>query len=201
MRAPRSVGVRVGSAIPLTRRSISKRSQSSRSSFLAQPGALPLQRQGPPEDRRKRGAKLMGHRRQERAPQFIQLAQALRRQSFRGQSPLELQSPKPYPLFQLLVLLPELEMKLPNLQHVVNPEENLLQIEGFGEEVLRSSGQSFPLDLGRDVGGEYQDGQIAARRDQSCQLVHHLEAVEVRHEQVQKDQVRLELCQQTGDTA
>jgi hypothetical protein len=114
---------------------------------------------------------------------------------------LELVGSDLHPLFQRLVLNPELLVQEPNLEHVPDPEQDLVEVEWLGQEVLRPGCQGPSPCLGGRVCGEDEDGQVRVPRGQRLQQLHHFESVHVRHQQIEEDQVRLAFGDQTGDLA
>ena len=90
---------------------------------------------------------------------------------------------------QLGVVLFEPAVQGAGLEQVGDPQQDLGAVEGLGEEVLGAGGQGPLPDFGGDIGGEDEDGQEPAFGHQALEGLHEGEAVEVRHVQVEQDQV------------
>ena len=95
-------------------------------------------------------------------------------------------------LEQLVVVL-EFFVEQPHFQHVVNAGLDFEQLEGFADEIFRAGLQCTQLVCG--LRGEHDDGQVAVG-DVFFQLLHHLEAVDAGHLQVEQDQVEAVLSVQ-----
>ena len=88
-----------------------------------------------------------------------------------------------------LLLALELRVELPGDEQVADPQQRLDAVERLGEEIARPHRQRPLLHRRRVVGGDDQHRQVALDGEQRPQRLHHLEAVEVRHVQVEDDQV------------
>ena len=84
----------------------------------------------------------------------------------------------------------ELRVELPGDEQVANPQQRFDAVERLGEEIARPHRQRALLHRRRVVGGDDQHRQVALDGEQRPQRLHHLEAVEVGHVQVEDDQVR-----------
>ena len=98
---------------------------------------------------------------------------------------------------QRAVLPLELEVQEPGVQEVLDPQEHLDPVERLGQEVLRARGQGALLGRHRHVRGQHQDRHVGLRGDR--QLAHHGDPVEVRHHQIEQDQVGMELVVESAD--
>ena len=96
-------------------------------------------------------------------------------------------------LFELLLLAFELRVQLARHEQVADPQERFDAVERLGEEVAGAHRQRALLDRGRVVGGHDEDRQVAFGGEQGANGLHHLEAVHVRHVEVEDDQVRPDL--------
>ncbi len=100
-------------------------------------------------------------------------------------------------LFQLLAPLHQLERQAPGEEQVLHPLEYLGGVKRLRDEILGAHGERPALRIPLLVAGEDQDRPVLVLRDPQRQLPHHLETVDVRHVQVQQDEIRLE-CQEKG---
>jgi hypothetical protein len=73
-----------------------------------------------------------------------------------------------------------------HLEHVVDTDQHLLEVEGLADKILRSGFQG--AELLRGLCGDHEDGQVTAELD-FLQALHHLEAVHPGHLEVEQDQV------------
>ena len=92
-------------------------------------------------------------------------------------------------LLEPLLLALELGVELARDQQVADAQQRLDAVERLGQEVARAHRQRPLLDRRRVVGRDDQHRQVALDGEQRPQRLHHLEAVEVRHVQVEDDQV------------
>ena len=100
-----------------------------------------------------------------------------------------------HPLERAVVLL-ELLVEHPRLEQVVDAQHDLDGVERLGDEVARAHLQCALLHRRVAVAGDDQHGQRAARRQQVPQLLEDLEPVELRHVEVEDQQVGLAVAQQ-----
>src|SRR5439155_20116679 len=91
-----------------------------------------------------------------------------------------------------LVLASKLLVEEPHLEQVPDAQEQLGRVEGLGHEVARAGGEGAPLGLGRRVRGEDEDRQIGLRRRLLLEPREDLEAADVRHPEIEENQIRLE---------
>src|SRR5205807_8615636 len=96
-------------------------------------------------------------------------------------------------VFERLILILELLPEVARLKQISNPEENLRRVERLIEKVSRTARQSFTFSLGSCIGSQHQDGQPVIGRNNRSQLLHHLKSVQVKHHQVENDEIRFEL--------
>ena len=89
-----------------------------------------------------------------------------------------------------LLLAFELGVELARDEQVADAQQRLDAVERLGQEVARPHRQRALLDRRRVVGRDDQHRQVALAGEQRPQRLHHLEAVEVRHVQVEDDEVR-----------
>jgi hypothetical protein len=92
----------------------------------------------------------------------------------------------------LCVTTPHREHQPPRVEEIADPEHDLELLERLREEVVRPGRQRSPLRVERRVCREHKDGDVFAARDHGSHLPQHRDAVQVRHEQVEEDQVRVE---------
>ena len=90
--------------------------------------------------------------------------------------------------FEHLVLTLDLQIEEPRLEQRADPQQHFVGVERLVDEVLRAARQRLAPRLRRHVAGQHQDRQVAGLGD-LVELVHHLQAVHVRHVQVEQDQV------------
>ena len=104
----------------------------------------------------------------------------------------ELVRPLPHFLFQRLVVPTELPVEEARLQEVLDAQQDLAGLEGFGEEVLGPHLQRLAPRFRIEVSRDDQDREIGVVGDVRSQGGHDIEAVQVRHQQIQHDQIGLE---------
>ncbi len=90
-----------------------------------------------------------------------------------------------------LVLALDLKIQEARFEQRADPEQDLVAVERFVDEVLGAARQRLSTDLGRHVARQHQDWQIA-RFGKLVQTVEHFQTVHVRHVQVQQDQIGAE---------
>ena len=95
--------------------------------------------------------------------------------------------------FEVLVLALKLPVQESHGEQVVDAEEQLDPVEGLRQEIARAGRERPTLALGRGVGGEQEDRQIGLRPRLPLEPLQDLHAVEVRHPQIQQDQIGPEL--------
>ena len=100
----------------------------------------------------------------------------------------QLARPLPHLGFEQLVLALDLDVEEPRLEQRLDAQQELVLLERLVDEVLGAARQRVAPRLGRQVARQDQDRQVRRLGD-LVQLVHHLEAVEMRHVQVEQDQV------------
>jgi len=94
---------------------------------------------------------------------------------------------------EVLVLAPELPVEEAHREQVVDAEEQLDPVEGLRHEIARAGRERATLGLGCGVGGEDEDRQIDLPRGLPLEPLEDLHAVEMRHPEVQHDQIGPEL--------
>jgi len=104
-------------------------------------------------------------------------------------------------VLERLVLVAELLVEKLDLQHVPDPEQGLVDVERLRKEVVRPACQSPLPRLAGCVPRENEDRDVRAPGQQQLQRSHDLEPVDVRHQQVEEDQIGLELSDQVRDLA
>lgn len=109
------------------------------------------------------------------------------------QAVLELGGAFPNPPVEEIVMAPELELKRPRLQEVLDAEEHLRAIERLGQEVLRAEGKRPLLGLQVRVCGQNEDRNVVVGGDQPLQRSQRLEPIQPGHVQVEKDEVWIDL--------
>jgi hypothetical protein len=75
------------------------------------------------------------------------------------------------------------------LEPRADPEQQLLLVDGLGQEVGGARGESPAPGVGRIVGAQDHDGQVLIGRQTGPDLLDHVDAVAVGHVQVEQDQV------------
>src|SRR5471032_1819402 len=83
-----------------------------------------------------------------------------------------------------------------SFQQVPYPQHGFQGIQRFTDEVLGAQRQGAQASVAGGVGGEHEDRQVFAVRDASVELFEYRKAIELRHVQVENDQVRLEAVEQ-----
>jgi hypothetical protein len=110
----------------------------------------------------------------------------------------QLPRPRPHRLLQPLLLPFQRDVEMPRGQQIADAEHGLHGVERLGQEVARADAQGALLDRGGGVAGEDEHRQVAKRRAQGAELFHDLEAVHVRHVEVEDDQVGILRRHQLG---
>jgi hypothetical protein len=98
-----------------------------------------------------------------------------------------------HPLLQPLVLILQRQMEEPGLEQVADPEAHLDGTERLGQEVPRSARERAALGFAAAVRGEHQDRQVRLGRDLLPEDRQDLEPGEVRHLEVQQNEIRMML--------
>jgi hypothetical protein len=88
-----------------------------------------------------------------------------------------------------LVLALHLDVEKPRFEQRPDTQQDLVGLKRLADEILRAARERLPLGLRRFVGRQNQDGKVSGLGD-FVQLPHDLESIEVRHVQVEEDQVR-----------
>ena len=91
--------------------------------------------------------------------------------------------------FEHLVLALDLQIEEPRLEQRADPEQDFVGVERLVDEVFGAARQRLASCLRRHVAGEHQDRQVGGL-DDLVELVHHCEAVQVRHVKVEQDEIR-----------
>jgi hypothetical protein len=86
-------------------------------------------------------------------------------------------------------------------QEVPDPQQDLELLERLRQEVLCARRQGLALRLQRRVGREDEHGQEHVRGDLVAELAEHRETVEMRHHEVEQDEVGAELPEQVEGSA
>ena len=90
-------------------------------------------------------------------------------------------------------MLLERHVEMARLQQVADAQQHLELLERLGEEVAGTRRQRAALGLQRDIRRQDEDGHVRIGRDLAAELLEDGEPVEVRHHQVEQDEVRLEV--------
>ncbi len=106
-----------------------------------------------------------------------------------------------YLLFQRCILGLQLKMKMASLQQILHPKLYLGPVERLGEKVMGAVRQCLLLRLRCVVAREHENWQIVIVRDHRGELIHSGKAVDVRHMEVEHDQVRPDLLEHLQDVA
>ena len=80
-------------------------------------------------------------------------------------------------------------MEMASLQQILDAKLHLGPVEGLGKKVMGAVRERLLLGLRRVVAGEHQNRQIIVLRDHGGQLIHGGQTVDVRHMEIQQDQV------------
>ena len=83
----------------------------------------------------------------------------------------------------------ELQMEQAGLEEITDPKEHLDMLERLGQEVLRPALEHAAFGLERHVGRQDQNGEIRRWLHQRLDLREDLEAIQVRHREIEQDEV------------
>src|ERR1700733_16061407 len=92
-------------------------------------------------------------------------------------------------------------MKVAGLQQIPDPQLHLGPVEGLRQEVVGAVRERLLFRLRRIVAGKHENGQIVVLRDYSGQLIHGSQAVNMRHMQVQQDEIGLHFLETLKELA
>jgi len=112
-----------------------------------------------------------------------------------GVGELELLGAGLHLLLQPLVVLLQAHVEHPCREQVGYAQRSLDHVDGLVQEVVSAEGQGRLPGAGRGVGGDHELGNEVRARDSDRQPSQHLEAIQVRHVQVEHDQVRSEVVE------
>ena len=113
----------------------------------------------------------------------------------------ELGRPVPDRLFQRPLLRLERQVELASVEKVLDAKEGLDLVERLGHEVLGAGSERAMLGLHGHVGRQDENRQVLVRGNHGLELPEHTNPVEVRHQQVEQDQVGPERLVELQDTA
>ena len=97
-------------------------------------------------------------------------------------------------LLELAIVALEVEVEGAGVEEVLDPQQHLQPIEGFRQEILGAGFQRALLGLDGRVRGEHEDRQEHGLGNPK--LPDDRDLVQVRHHQVEQDQIRLMLTVQ-----
>ena len=126
----------------------------------------------------------------ERAETFALDEMILRVAQF-GEGFAQLRGTFAHAVLQERLLVAELQMLVPRFEQILDAQQHLDGVERLGEKIRGADGQRATLGFEPDVGGQHEDGHALRRHEILRELLHHAEAVEVRHVQVEQDEVGL----------
>ena len=104
--------------------------------------------------------------------------------------------PLPHGLLERAVLRLELAIEPPRVEQVADAQERLELLERLREEVARPRVERLAPGLQQGVGRQHEDRHVRVAGDLGLEELEQGEAVEVRHHEVEQDQVGLELAVQ-----
>ena len=91
-------------------------------------------------------------------------------------------------------MAPEVEVEVSRVEEILDPQEHLDPVKRLGQEVLGAGLQRALLRLGGRIGREDQDREIDILGD--LKLSHDGDPIQIRHHQVEQEQIRLILTVQ-----
>lgn len=112
---------------------------------------------------------------------------------------LQLGRPLLNPLFEQVVLLLHLQVKVPRLQQVVDAEHDLGGVKRLRNKVVGAQMKRLFARARGVVGGKHHDGQEAALADQRTQLPQHSEPVDDRHVKIEQHHIWRQLAEEPLD--
>ena len=86
-------------------------------------------------------------------------------------------------------------------EEIADAQQDLELLERLGEKVPRARREGPSLRLRGRVGRQHDDRQVGVGGDLRLELSEHRHPVEVRHHQVEQDEVRLEVTIERQDAA
>ena len=86
-------------------------------------------------------------------------------------------------------MLLQLKREPPRFEQIVNPQQNFVRIERLRQKVLGPERQRLLFRLRSNIGGQYHDGQVGIVRDSGTQLCQEGKPVQLRHHQVEQNQI------------
>ena len=102
-------------------------------------------------------------------------------------------------LLERAIVLGERHVQPARLEEIADAQQHLELLERLGEKVPRARRQGPSLRLRGRVGRQHDDRQVGVGGDLRLELSEHRHPVEVRHHQVEQDEVRLEVTIERQD--
>src|SRR4026209_2648744 len=84
-------------------------------------------------------------------------------------------------------------MKEPVLEKIVDPQDHFRMIERFRDQILRAEHQGAAFGLDGDICGQDENREIVVRGNRRVEPFYDGKSIQMRHVQVEKHQIGLEL--------
>jgi hypothetical protein len=92
-------------------------------------------------------------------------------------------------LLQYIDVLLQLKREPPRFEQMINPQQTFARVERLRQKVLGPERQRLLFRLRCNIGGQYHDGQVGIVRDSGTQLCQEGKPVQLRHHQVEQNQI------------